>query len=102
VEQTERRMSGSVQPVPYVYNGRLHDLMLSSIERVRRTEIGGRSYSDLLRGRFQTRDRTTGERTDFEITYGASGHASEIPVHIVYQPRWWFQVELFLDDKVQF
>ena len=34
--------------------------------------------------------------TTFEITYGASGALAEVPIHMAYQPRWWFKVELFL------
>lgn len=39
--------------------------------------------------------------TEFELLYGTSGALAEIPVHAVYQPRWWLQVELFLDEADQ-
>jgi hypothetical protein len=33
--------------------------------------------------------------------YGTSGPLAEIPVHAVYQPRWWLEVELLPDDEDQ-
>lgn len=55
-------------------------------------------YRDVIRARFEARNRATGNATEFELLYGASGPLAEIPVHAVYQPRWWLQVELFLDE----
>ena len=49
-----------------------------------------------------SRSRSTGDTTKFDVTYGASGPMAGVPVHAVYQPRWWFEVQLFLDDAVQF
>lgn len=83
--------------LPYIYNGTLCDLTLRKSERVREARVAGRSYRDLVRARFEARNRATGKTTEFELLYGASGPLAEVPVHAVYQPRWWFQVELFLD-----
>jgi hypothetical protein len=82
--------------VRYVYNGRFHSLRLRSLESLATARIGGRTFSDVVRGRFETVNEATGDRTRFEITYGASGALAEVPIHIAYQPRWWFKVELFL------
>ena len=82
--------------IRYVYNGHFHTLRLRSLESLATSRIGGRTFSDVVRGRFETANETTGNRTRFEITYGASGALAEVPIHIAYQPRWWFQVELFL------
>lgn len=57
----------------------------------RRTDL-----SDVVRGRFETANEATGDRTRFEITYGASGALAEVPIHMAFQPRWSFKVELFL------
>ena len=57
---------------------------------------GGRTFNDVVRGRFETLNEATSDRTRFEITYGARGELAEVPIHIVYQPRWWFRVELLL------
>ncbi|MBI4263465.1 MAG: hypothetical protein HY657_03735 [Acidobacteria bacterium] len=84
--------------VPYIYNGTLCDLTLRASDRRRTTEIGSRSYEDVIHARFEARNRVTGKTTEFELSYGASGSLAEIPVHAVYRPRWWLQVELFLDQ----
>jgi hypothetical protein len=96
--------SASPKPltVPYIYNGASHDLTLRHAEYRRTDEIGAREYSDIIRGEFETRSRATGEVTRFEVTYGATGPLAGVPVHAVYQPRWWFEVQLFLDDTAQF
>jgi hypothetical protein len=88
--------------VPYVYNGAAHDLTLRRTEFRRMDDIGSRQYSDVVRAQFETRSRATGEITRFEVTYGLDGVLAGVPVHVVYQPRWWFEVQLFLDDAVQF
>jgi hypothetical protein len=82
--------------VRYVYNGNVYTLRLRSLESLATSRIGGRTFSDVVRGQFETANEATGDRTRFEITYGASGALAEVPIHIAYQPRWWFRVELFL------
>jgi hypothetical protein len=79
-----------------VYNGLFHKLELRSLESMATSRIGGRPFDDVVRGRFETVNEATGDRTSFGITYGASGALAEVPIHIAYQPRWWFRVELFL------
>ena len=86
-----------LSPVPYVYGTRLYDLSLRSHERCR-TSRGGTGPADgLARGRFEIRNRATGEVTRFELLYGLGGTLAEVPVEIVYQPRWWLKVELRLN-----
>lgn len=87
--------------IPYIYNGTLCDLTLRASERRRETQIGPRSYEDVIHARFEARNRASGKATEFELLYGASGTLAEIPVYATYQPRWWLQVELFLDAADQ-
>jgi hypothetical protein len=97
IENRTAATSGtSSRGVRYVYNGRLHTLRLRSLDWLPTSRIGGRIFSDVARGQFETVNEATGARTRFEITYGASGSLAEVPIHIAYQPRWWFKVELFL------
>lgn len=86
-----------ISPVPYVYGVRLYDLSLRSHERVAASSGSVRSPDGLARGRFEIRNRATGELTRFELLYGLSGTLAEVPVEIVYQPRWWLKVELRLN-----
>lgn len=81
-----------------MYNGQFHVLQLRHAKPIASMHLDGREFTTLLRGRFETESRTTGERTAFEITYGTTGSLAEVPIYIVYQPKWWFQVELLLED----
>ena len=81
----------------YVYNGRFHRLHVTSVEPAS-MRVNGRELTRLMRARFETENQATRERTPFEITYGTTGELNEVPVHVMYQPKWWFQVELFLED----
>ncbi len=47
---------------------------------------------------FETRSAYDGEVTQFSITYGTEGPLAAIPLAASYQPRWWMQIELTLDD----
>lgn len=87
----------SLKSVAYVYNGRFHRLHVKSVEPAS-MRVNGRELTRLMRARFETENQATRERTPFEITYGTMGELKEVPVHVMYQPKWWFQVELFLED----
>lgn len=95
-----RAAAAAPQPpraVPYVYGVRLYDLTLRSHEVL--TDLhAGRPDGRVARGRFEIRSRTTDERTRFELVYGLDGSLTEVPVEIVYQPRWWLKVELRLEQ----
>jgi hypothetical protein len=86
----------------YVYNGALHDLKVDHSRVLHVLEAGGRQYREVIQSRFESRSRTTDLVTNFQITYGTEGPLAGIPVHAVYQPRWWLEVQLFLDDEVDF
>jgi hypothetical protein len=61
--------------------------------------IGGVTYDRVLTSDFQIKSLRDGELTDFSITYGADGPLAETPLAITYQPHWWFEVRLTLDDR---
>jgi hypothetical protein len=56
-----------------------------------------KNYSDLMDLEFVVLNRASGEKTDFEMFVGTKGDLSGVPVQIVHQPNWWFQVVLNLD-----
>lgn len=87
----------SLTSVPYVYNGRFHTLHRKSSNSVAMRTVG-RNYTGLVRARFETENQATRERTPFDITYASDGALKGVPIHATYQPKWWFQVELFLED----
>ncbi len=79
------------QPVVYVYDGRLYEL--------RRTHAADRG--DVLAADFLNISRHDGERTTFSMVYGVRGDLADVPLRVVYQPRWWMQIELTLVDGEQ-
>jgi hypothetical protein len=105
VEGYGRRPSAATEPsrrvVQYVYFGAIYDMALTSSVRLKTASIDGRRYADLARSNFEIRNRRTGEKTPFQLTYGTTGDLAGIPVHAVYRPRWWFEVQLFLDDDAR-
>lgn len=102
----DRRQPGQFRPsralIPYVYYGVFYDLSMKSADFRKAATIDGHAYSDVIRGDFEIRNRSNGEITRFQLTYGTTGELAGIPIHIVYQARWWFEVQLFLDDRTAF
>jgi hypothetical protein len=94
---SELMANPALKSVAYVYNGKFHTLHLKGLDPTS-MRVSGRDYTKLVRARFESENQATRERTPFEITYGTAGELKEVPVHVMYQPKWWFQVELFLDD----
>jgi hypothetical protein len=89
-----------LKSVPYVHNGRFHQLSRKGSISVS-MPVKGLDVTTLRSARFETENRTTRERTAFDITYGTTGDLAGVPVHILFQPKWWFQVELFLDEAAK-
>ncbi len=59
-------------------------------------QIGHTRYGDCLEADFEVRSGLTGSRTRFHLAYPTAGPLAEVPVRVVYRPRWWFEVELTL------
>jgi len=85
--------------VAYVYKDAVYDLIPRRIERVPVLQTKSGLFHNLLRSDISVRNRSTGSTTGFSITYGTSGALTGIPVAAVYQPNWWFKVELALDER---
>lgn len=100
--ETQRGRALHLRPIQYVYYGSLYTLSTKSTTFLRSTKLDGRTYANLLRTDFEITNGTTGAKTRFQMTYGTDGPLAGIPVHIVYRPRWWFEAQLFLDDKTDF
>ena len=98
VAARESRVTPRSSRVAYVYKDAVYDLIPRRIERlpVLRTKYG--LFHNLLRSDISVRNRRTGSTTGFSITFGTEGALSGIPVAAVYQPNWWFKVELALDE----
>jgi hypothetical protein len=105
VEAYAKRPAASFKPsgpLSYVYFGSFYELSMKSSEIVRTATIDGKRYANLARADFEISNRKTGDTTKFQLTYGTDGALAGIPIHAVYQPRWWFEVQLFLDERTAF
>jgi hypothetical protein len=60
--------------------------------------VANRQYAHVIASDFEIRDTHDGGLTRFSMTYGTEGPLTEIPVAASYQPRWWLQIDLALDD----
>lgn len=84
--------------IQYVHGDRLFELRLVDSARLARFERDGRTWHDVIRGRFETGEAGNRSGTRFELIYGASGGLTGIPILISYQPKWWLQVDLVLNS----
>jgi hypothetical protein len=84
--------------IPYIHGDRLYQLRLIEATRLARFERDGRTWHDVVRGRFETGEVGNRSGTRFELVYGASGALKGIPIVISYQPKWWLQVDLVLNS----
>jgi hypothetical protein len=83
--------------IRYIHGDRLYQLRLIESTPLARFERDGRTWQNVIRGRFETGEAGTRSGTRFELVYGASGALTGIPIVISYQPKWWLQVDLVLN-----
>jgi hypothetical protein len=108
----DQALAGRPAPLSscYIYNVRSYTAVLERLSRVKERTVrikfrpdgreASRTYHDLLAARFQVRRHDSDERTSFEILLGTVGPLRGVPVQIVYQPNFWFQVVLNLNPEV--
>lgn len=80
--------------VLFVYNATLYELVLRTADVVDPFTLNGQVYRRVVRGHFVVRQRASGRTTPFTMVYGTDGPLAEVPIQVVFQPRWWLQVEL--------
>jgi hypothetical protein len=92
-------MHGSAdRAIQYAYYGRLYELRRIRSRRLPDLQIAGRSYGPAISADFVVISRHDGEQTNFTMTYGTEGRFAEVPLKATYQPRWWMQIDLTIDD----
>lgn len=84
--------------IQYIHGDRLFELRLLETTPLARYERDGRTWSNVIRGRFETAEAGNRSGTRFELVYGATGALTGIPILISYQPKWWLQVDLVLNS----
>jgi hypothetical protein len=84
--------------IHYIHGDRRFELRLLESTPLARFERDGRTWQNVIRGRFETAEAGNHSGTRFELVYGASGALTGIPILISYQPKWWLQVDLVLNS----
>jgi hypothetical protein len=84
--------------INYVYYGRLYELRLTRSRTVPDLQIGHRSYGPAVTADFVITSAHDGEQTKFSMTFGTRGRFAEVPLTVAYQPRWWMEIELTIDE----
>lgn len=88
--------------VPYVYYAKQYELTRVSATVERAATYGGVTYQTLLKSEFEIRARKEPWAESFTIVCGVQEALAEVPVFLAYQPRWWFKVEMVLDERQVF
>ena len=94
----ESMHSGSAAPITYVYYGRLYELRRLRAESISNFRLSRTEYGPAIGADYLVTSSYDGERTRFSMTYGTRAPFAEVPLRVVYQPRWWMEVELTIDD----
>jgi len=96
--QGSRRVSFK-GPLPFVYHGKLYELRVKQTRTLDRVRVGNTSYDHVISSDLELVSQNDGETTAFTMVYGADGDLAEIPITASFQPRWWMQIDLALDDS---
>lgn len=101
VEQlrAQGKTGGEDKDCLFVFNGAVYRLIVRRSDFHSSVTVNGQRYESVLESHFQTIKVATGSNSVFSITYGTKGQTREVPIRIVYRPRWWFEAELQLTDQ---
>src|SRR5258708_8696441 len=95
--QTTHRVTPG-EPTTYVYHGRLYRLRPTRSHEVANIRVGGATFEHAIASHFEVKSLRDGEVTNFSMTYAADGAAAETLLTATYQPHWWIEIQLTLDD----
>jgi hypothetical protein len=88
--------------LPYVYYRKQYDLARTASSVETKQSYGGVRYARLVRSDYEITARGESWTEHFTLVCGIDGPLAGVPVFISYQPRWWFKVELVLDERQTF
>jgi hypothetical protein len=93
-------MHTSTGPIAYVYHGRIYELRQTDARTIPDLRIARKSYGRAIAADFTITSTHDGERTHFSMTYGTERPFAQVPLTVSFQPRWWMEVNLTLDDAM--
>ncbi|HEX4566297.1 MAG TPA: hypothetical protein VH138_06670, partial [Vicinamibacterales bacterium] len=62
-------------------------------------KVGPAVHAHAIASQFEIKNTFSGELTRFSITYGTEGVFAEVPLTASFQPKWWLEVDIVLDDS---
>jgi len=83
--------------VPYVFGRDSYELHVRSARRTK-VERPGHPDARAVEADFEIMTVATGGRTRFEMTTGLDGDLAGVPLLVRWQPRWWLEVGLHLQE----
>jgi hypothetical protein len=86
-------------PIAYVYHGKIYQLRATKAQMQSAVKAGSTVYPHAIASQFEIRNTASGETTRFSMSYGTEGSAAEVPLTASFQPKWWLEVEIVLDDS---
>jgi hypothetical protein len=87
------------KPIAYVYHGKVYEVHVKKSRALNQARADGAAYAHVIASQFQVVSAKDGETTDFSMTYAADGPLAETLLTATYQPRWWIEIRLTLDDS---
>jgi hypothetical protein len=102
LQTSDWRASGQIhpsEPIAYVYHGNVYRLRVQRAHAVKPAHGEDEQCQHVIASQLQIVSAKDGETDEFSITYAADGPLAEIPLTATYQPRWWIEIRLTLDDS---
>ncbi len=94
---------GAIAPMPstaYFYKDAVYDLSIRRSERVAQVRTRSGVIDNAVRSEFVITNRKSRSSSRFWIVYGIDGSLAGVPLRAGSQPKWWFKIELELDDLI--
>ena len=89
----------AVAPIAYAYHGKIYQLRAVKTQTLSAVKVGSAVHSHAIASQFEIKNTLDGELTRFSMTYGADEALAEVPLSATFQPKWWLQVDIVLDDS---
>ncbi len=86
-------------PIAYAYHGKIYLMRAAKAQMQSGVKVGSAVQPHAIASRFEIKNTLTGELTRFSMTYGTEGSVAEVPLTASFQPKWWLEVEIVLDDS---
>lgn len=99
-ENVEGYLRAGVPPAKtvrsYVYGNKVYQATTRSSRFLARTTIRGQVFTNVIESEFDARQVGKDKGSRYRLVYGTEGELREVPVRIVYRPKWWFEADLVM------